>query len=424
MSASLGLQHLILLGAGPSHLRLLQALADSRPAHLRLTLVAPRGHTLPAALVTDRVCGALPPGTGETDLAAAVARCGGRLITAPVVALHADTRQVQLAGGDTLSADWLSLDLAPDWPRATLETALPGACEHALPLWPADSFARLWPRVLALAATRVLRVTVVGSGLTAVELALAIDDALAQPPAMAGARVTLVAGGAHLAPGLPPPLLARLQRALRRRGITVLPETCTGFGPGEVQLAGGGRLLSDVPVLAAEPPPPAWLADAGLAQDEQGRLRVDERLRSTSHPAVHACGVGVASPLAPTWPVLGAAEGLQLVASLRAAVQGDAGPVLRPRRPGPLLVADGARHALGQWGRLGFEGGWVARWRAARLRSLTALTGTPVLPTAATASGAPGPAPEPAPAPTRQMPSPARAAPAAHPGGEPPPDAR
>ena len=61
----------------------------------------------------------------------------------------------------------------------------------------------------------------------------------------AGARFTLVTGGAEVATGYAPGVQRRVLRQLRRRGITVLREACVGVGPGEVVLGNGARLACD-----------------------------------------------------------------------------------------------------------------------------------------------------------------------------------
>lgn len=64
----------------------------------------------------------------------------------------------------------------------------------------------------------------------------------------------------------------------------------TKLGPDTVHLADGTGLPTDTTVWAAGFRVPALAAEAGLAVDAQGRLLVDDHLRSLSHPEVYGIG--------------------------------------------------------------------------------------------------------------------------------------
>ncbi len=62
MTSLSGLKHLVLLGLGHAHVQVLQGLADSRPAELNLTVIAPR----PLALYSGMVPATSSPWTAPT----------------------------------------------------------------------------------------------------------------------------------------------------------------------------------------------------------------------------------------------------------------------------------------------------------------------------------------------------------------------
>jgi NADH dehydrogenase FAD-containing subunit len=66
-------------------------------------------------------------------------------------------------------------------------------------------------------------------------------------------------------------------------------------GTDDLVLADGRGLHADAVVWAAGFRVPALAADAGLATDERGRMIVDDRLRSLSHPEVYGIGDAVAA---------------------------------------------------------------------------------------------------------------------------------
>ena len=57
MSSRTGLRHLVLLGAGHAHVQVLHSLAQSHPADLRLTVIAPFPRQLYSGMVPGFVAG-------------------------------------------------------------------------------------------------------------------------------------------------------------------------------------------------------------------------------------------------------------------------------------------------------------------------------------------------------------------------------
>ena len=57
MTAAHGIKHLVLVGLGRAHIQVLRGLADSRPADLHLTVIAPRPQALMSPMVPGFVAG-------------------------------------------------------------------------------------------------------------------------------------------------------------------------------------------------------------------------------------------------------------------------------------------------------------------------------------------------------------------------------
>lgn len=361
MNSTPRLQHLVLLGAGRAHLEVLHGLAQSRSAALKLSVVAPQPRQLFPARVPGLVAGHFAHDDCVIALEPLLARCGARYHPTRAVSIDADQKTVLLASGETLNFDWLSVNTGSAMERAQMETRMPGAREHALSLHPPEAFARLWPQVAALADRRAIHLAVVGTGTAALELAMAAAHALSGPSCPPGSRVTLVADVQAPGAGFPPGMQRRVLKALRRLNITVLPDACVGVGPGEVLLANGARLVCDAPLLALDGQGPGWLAPSGLDLDEDGFVAVNAFQQSTSHPQVFAAGTVArrADSPQPRDGTHAQRTGAALLANLRAALSGQP---LKPWQPParPLnLLACGGHHAVGAWGDLSFEGGWV-----------------------------------------------------------------
>ena len=365
MTSRTGLRHLVLLGAGHAHVQVLHSLEQSHPADLRLTVIAPFPRQLYSGMVPGFVAGHYTLDQCVIPLDGLLSRCDARYLPTSGVAIDAAAKTVLLASGETVGYDWLSVNTGPVMDRDKIESLMPGAREHALFVRPIEGFGQLWPQVAAMGRARPIHLAVVGAGAAGLELAMAAAHALTGPGFPQGSRVTLVTGDAPPGANYPPAVHRRVLAALRRLAITVLPDACTGVGPGEIRLASGARLACDAPVLAVGAPAPAWLAGSGLALDDAGFVTVNAYQQSTSHPQVFAAG-DVASRIDAPHPRSGVhavRAGPALLANLRAALQGQAlAPYTPPGRTLNLLAC-GARYAIASWGGLSFEGRWVWRWK-------------------------------------------------------------
>ena len=338
---------LVLLGAGPTHLRLLRRLATRRLPGLRTTLLVAQPQVyLPAHL----------PGfiSGEHGVAAcAVAidslagRSGVRVVAQRADALEAASRTLTLDNGDQLAYDFLSLDPEPVQDRVSLELAMPGVREHGLFLCPMEAFTVLWPRVCALPAERLRSVVAVGAGPLAVEVAFAVRQALPQ------CAISLVTGAAGFLAKQPDHLRLALRRALQRAAINVLEDKVLALGVGRVRLGCGADLVCDVPIIATDPLWPPWLLHSGLATEGDGNVvATDDCLRAIAHAEVF-----VAPPNA------GAAVARSLHANLRRVAGG-----LNPQSVGSVgsglkFVDLGNRRALARWHSYCFAGHLAWRWK-------------------------------------------------------------
>ena len=192
-----GGRQLLLVGSGHGHLQLLARLAAQPLAGVQVTLVAPLARQFCAAMLPGFVAGDYTLADCAVELAPLLRHAAVRSHQGRVVRLDAQARSLQLDDGGTLGYDWLSLDPGPLQDRDRIERAIPGAREHGLFVRPIEAFGALWPRVTAMAPERLRSLAVIGSGVTGIELAMAIRQRLPQ------AAITLVAGGFLAGPACP-----------------------------------------------------------------------------------------------------------------------------------------------------------------------------------------------------------------------------
>ena len=364
-----GIKKLLLLGAGHAHVHVLASLAQHRPADLDVTVLCPYDYHSCSGMTPGFVAGHYTAEESRIALAPLIKAAGARWIQGRCVGLDAEHRTVSVAGAgiDTpplLSYDLLSINTGAAIDRARLEAEMPGASTHALNVRPIEGFVHLWPQVMELARDRAVSLAVVGAGAASIELLFAAEQAIREQ-GRPGARFTLITGGPEVVDEHPEGVRRRVLRQLKRRGITVLREACTGFGEGQVHLANGASLACDVPILATGAHAPLWLQESGLGLADQGQVLVNPFQQSTSHPEVFAAGdVAMRSDAPrPGNGVYTARVAPALADNLLATHEGQA---LKPH-PAPArtlhLLTCGTRHAIASYGPWHLEGGWAWHWK-------------------------------------------------------------
>ena len=192
---------------------------------------------------------------------------------------------------------------------------------------------------------------------------MAAAHALGGSSCAAGNRVTLVSGGKAPGADFAMATQRRIADALQRLRVEVLLDTCVGMESGEIHLASGARLVSDLPLLAVGAQAPAWLAASALACDATGFVLVNACQQSTSHEAVFAAGDVASCVDAPhaRSGVYAVRAGPPLLAKLRAVLNGQPLATYMPQKRSLYLLSCGGRRAIAVWGGFSTEGAWV--WR-------------------------------------------------------------
>ncbi|GGW99768.1 NADH dehydrogenase [Streptomyces malachitofuscus] len=201
-----------------------------------------------------------------------------RLVIDTVTRIDAAGRQVSLAGGGSLSYDYLVYAVG----SGAVGPGVPGAAEFTHRVSDLEGAERLRSALAATSASEP--VTVVGAGPTGLETAAELAEA--------GRRVTLVCGDV-----LGPSLHARVRRPVARRltelGVAVLEgpsARVTEVTPDRVRLDGGRELPSAVTIWTAGFGVPDLAARSGLSTDAEGRLITDTTLTSVDDERIVAAG--------------------------------------------------------------------------------------------------------------------------------------
>jgi selenide, water dikinase len=343
------MHEVVLVGGGHAHVEVIRRWGRRPPAGARLTVVVDEPIAVYSGMVPGFVGGRYGRDEIGIDVRALAEAAGARTIVRAARRLDPDARRLELADGESLGWDTVSLDVG----ASVLGLDRPGVREHALATRPIGRFTARVDAALAEARRRRrLRVVVVGGGAAGVELAFAFD-ARARREGVDDVRTTLVESGPRLLPGHPA-AARRIARETATRGIGV----CTGVevarvAADHVELGAGGRLESDVVAWATGASGPALVAATGLPTGEDGFLRVRATLQCVGRDDVFAAG-DCASLEGTTLPKAGVhavREAPVLDANLRARVAGRRVRRYRPQRDVLVLLNLGDGRALGtKWG--------------------------------------------------------------------------
>ena len=357
------MKRLVLLGAGHAHVEVLRALAERPIPDCEVTLVTP----YPWLTYSGMVPGLLAGHYELDDLAIDVIALSGRgqvhLVLNSASLIEARAREVICANGTVLPYDVLSIDVG-SVPRIG---SARGVERHAIPVRPLERLVKGFNDVLVRARDgRMASVTVVGAGAAAVEVALAMNHRFQRELYEVATHVRVIGDTPSIAATVAPGARQRLRGWMRKRGVEVqLGSAVTELGDGFVRISSGLEFATDAVIWATGAGAPPWLAQSGLACDEQGFMLTNDLLQSPSHPNVFGAGDCV-NELGHPWPkagVFAVRAGPILAENLRAAIEGRPPQPFLPKAKYLALISTGERNAVGSYGNLSFGGAWAWHWK-------------------------------------------------------------
>jgi selenide,water dikinase len=341
---------LVLIGGGHSHISVLKAMRMRPLAGVRTTLIS-RGFDTPySGMLPGVVAGYYTRDEAHIDLVRLSRHCGVRFIAAEVSGLDVVRQEIELDGRPPLTYDILSLNTGSTPAHPHID-----ATESVIFTKPIDGFLEQWQRLLSSLrqSSRPKRIVVVGGGVAGVELALAIRYRLADEGVDA-VGIELLTAGERIVETHSSGVRDRLMRCLENSQIDVQVNARIKSVP-----------AADAVIWATQAAPAAWLADSGLALDDNGFVQINEFLQSTSHGNVFAVG-DVASSVCDPRPkagVFAVRQGKPLARNLRLQLLGLRLRQFVPQRQFLSLIGTGNRQAVASRGFWSAQGNWVWRWK-------------------------------------------------------------
>jgi NADH:quinone reductase (non-electrogenic) len=278
----------VIAGAGYAGVSCALRLARRVPSNTSVTLISATDRFVERIRLHQRATG---QNVGDWSLPSLIRGSGIELRVGVIEQLDLDNRMFRI-GGERIDFDTVVLALGSHVDVASVR----GVSEHAM----AVEFGAVdgIHRALRQAATQGGRVTIVGGGLTGIELAAEIAEVF---PNM---HVSLVSQ-TPLAQSWSEAAREHVLASLRRFGVRVEEgphikavhpkrlETDRGALPFDLCIWAGGFVGHSL----------AW--NTGLKVNSQGQALVDTQLRSVSHPGVHVIGdlAAIAPTLTPQMPM-------------------------------------------------------------------------------------------------------------------------
>lgn len=263
--------HVVAIGGGYSgtlaanHLRM--------RADVDVTLVNPRPKFVERIRLHQLVAGTAEATVGYGDLLGE----GIRLVVDTATRIDTGARSIELASGGTLGYDFVIYAVGS---TGAVPESVSDAAGFAYPVAELEQAQRLRAALDELHPDAP--VTVVGGGLTGIEVATELAEQ--------NRRVTLVCGG-RLGPPLSDPGRRSVAKTLAKLHIAVLEtDVVTEVRPGAVVFADGAVCPSALTVWTGGFGVPGLAAQSRLSTDAMGRLLTDETLTSVDDPRIIAAG--------------------------------------------------------------------------------------------------------------------------------------
>lgn len=274
-------QHIVILGAGYAGLTAARRLARGlRQRDARLTVIARSPVFVERVRLHQWAAGQTRP---EYRLDRILMRKAAVLV-ASVTAIDLQGRRLTLDDRTTIDYDTLVYALG----STGMTGVVPGAAENALGVARRDTAARIAEQLRELSAGA--SIAVVGGGLTGIEVAAELAES--RPDL----RVALHSAG-RIGEWLSAPAQRHITRVFDR--LRILRQEMVRIRevlPDAIRTDAGVRFV-DLVVWTAGFSVPTIARESGLAVDGAGRILVDDRLRSVSHPEVYAIGDAAAAPV-------------------------------------------------------------------------------------------------------------------------------
>lgn len=349
---------LLLIGGGHAHVEVLRQIALNPNPDSDIALFNPSPSIWYPAMLPGVIAGHYEPAEARVNLWALCQRARVRFFETSVLALNGTNRILESGIGERHRFDFASFDIGTV--SKPVPTS-PGA--YVVAVKPFDPLLAAITEFESVRST-ALMVRVVGSGASAVEVALA----LAHRWRGSGNRRISIVAGTRLLPGYPNRARVLALRACKKLGVSVLEnKSVEHIEPTRLRLVGGETVDTQLTVLATGLAPSPLIEKTDLARSTDGGLHVIASLQTSDHPHVFAAGecATVSGNSVPKSGVFAVRQGTLLAANLLATMNNAAMQNYRHNSNSLNIITLGSRRAIATRNGLAAGGRVAWHWKDA-----------------------------------------------------------
>ncbi len=363
------LRDIVLIGGGHSHVGVLKRFAMNPVPGVRLTLICRDTHTPYSGMLPGYVAGHYSYDDVHIDLSRLAEYAGARFYRDEAVGLDRNRKRVICKSRPDVPYDLLSINIGSS-PRVE---GVSGAADHAVPVKPINGFNSRWLALLSRLENHQgpMTVAVVGAGAGGVELTLAMQFRLKNELTQRGLdpdqlHFHLFDAATEILPTHNAKVRAVFAEKLSSRGVKVhLASAVSQVEAGRLQTENGETFDVDEVLWVTRAGGPGWLAETGLALDDDGFIRVKDTLQTETDDAIFAAGdiANVVNHPREKAGVFAVRQGRPLADNLKRLATGKSPRDFHPQRKWLALISTGDQYAVASRGDLSFSGAWVWRWK-------------------------------------------------------------
>ncbi|MFK8027842.1 MAG: FAD-dependent oxidoreductase, partial [Gammaproteobacteria bacterium] len=363
-SGSSVVKDLILVGGGHAHVSVLRKLGMQPVPGLRVTLITRDIHTPYSGMLPGYIAGHYKYDECHIDLGPLARFANARLYHDEVTQLDLENKQVHVGNRPPVSYDLLSIN-SGSRPRVI---DVPGADEYALVAKPIDVFLQRWEKLQHQVeqSTGEFKIVIVGGGAGGVELALSAQLRLrtllsSKQDNPERLQFSLLTQGGGILSTHNTGVQKRFTKVLKDRNIDVLlNHSVTEIKQDHVCVNNDIKIDANACIFVTNASAPDWPRQSGLDVSQDGFIKVNQFLQSTSHPDVFAVGDVASLPdPRPKSGVFAVRQGPVLTKNLIASAINKSLSKYRPQKNFLGLISTGNKYAVASRGSWSWQGEWL-----------------------------------------------------------------
>ena len=286
---------LVLLGGGHANIQVLKMMAMKPIGGLRITLISDQTHSPYSGMIPGYLAGYYSYEECHFDLRRICEELGQRFIKAKIIGVDPQRKKIQLENRAEISYDCTSINVGIE-PRS-IENLSQEPTFKIIPIKPISRFITHWDQLISnlkdYKGNDSLQLAVVGAGAAGVEISIILKMLIEQNKW--NAQVSLIHRHDFLVSAKDLRAQKRLIKTLKELGIKVFQNTeVLEVHKNGLVLKGDHGLVHNEDfyrvLIATQASAPAWFKSSGLPVNQDGFLKVTEKLLVENEDALFAAG--------------------------------------------------------------------------------------------------------------------------------------